>query len=84
MTTHQRFVGRHLRSRINYLLSVLALLLALFPSTASASSHCQNGQRGARGQCVSQIDRRTTCVWPVRFGVELGAACVRQAAEVQP
>lgn len=58
---------------------IVATLLTILttPTTALAGPRCPNGTETSRG-CSYQIDRKTTCSWPVKMGRERIAGCIRQ------
>ena len=90
MSTYDRSARRRLHYRlrrwqriINTLLAlsiVLALLLALAP-IAQAAPRCPGGTATPNG-CSYQIDRDTSCVWPMVVNGQRVAWCIRQG--VQP
>lgn len=72
---------RLLMSLINALLATIVLLAVLLPSVASAAPRCPGGT-ATPGGCSYQIDRDTSCVWPMVWQGGYVAWCIRQG--VQP
>ena len=92
MTTYNRSDRRHWRChlrrvvwRINYLLILCLVWLALLAQTVQAAPRCPGGgQPDGRGRCAYR-QPSMTCAWPARI-VRIGqvAVCWRPAPEVQP
>ena len=81
---HWRFTLRRVAWRVNLLLATLALLAVVWLAQAgavSAAPRCPGGTATAGG-CSYQIDRDTSCFWPVVVNGQRVTWCIRQG--VQP
>ncbi len=56
---------------------LLALWSFLLPLKASAAPACPAGQVDSHGRCTAQIDRDTTCIWPMQLGGNRVTYCTR-------
>ncbi len=57
--------------------AVLWVSSLLSPVAASAAPACPAGQVDSHGRCTAQIDRDTTCIWPMQLGVKVVTYCTR-------
>ena len=72
---------------LGFLVGIAAFLFSFGSAAASpvgassASGACPSGKVGSRGECVVQIDRNTTCAWPVKVNGRVVAFCLRKGVD---